>query len=84
MDDSRNRCSRWYAADSFEINEGKETVLLTQPDPFGMEKAIRGLNLLNRPGTTEEIANIALFLASDESSYVNGVVIAADAGWTSY
>lgn len=57
---------------------------LTQPDKFGMNQAIRGINLLNRPGTTEEIANVALFLASDESSYVNGVVITADAGWSAY
>ncbi|MFL6517955.1 MAG: SDR family oxidoreductase, partial [Bacillus sp. (in: firmicutes)] len=31
-----------------------------------------------------EIANIALFLASDESSFVNGTVITVDSGWTAY
>ncbi|NMA49757.1 MAG: SDR family oxidoreductase, partial [Tissierellia bacterium] len=37
-----------------------------------------------RSGSGEEIANIALFLASDESSFVNGATITADAGWTAY
>lgn len=33
-------------------------------------------------GIPEQIATIALFLASDESSFVNGAVITADGGWT--
>ena len=33
---------------------------------------------------TEEIARVALFLASDEASFVNGATVVADAGWTSY
>lgn len=39
-------------------------------------------NLLGRMGTSEEIANIALFFASDESSYLTGVILPADGGWT--
>ena len=37
---------------------------------------------LGRPGTPEEIAHAALFLAAPESSYVNGAVLAVDGGWT--
>jgi NAD(P)-dependent dehydrogenase (short-subunit alcohol dehydrogenase family) len=31
-----------------------------------------------------EIANLALFLASDKASFITGQAIAVDCGWTSY
>lgn len=50
---------------------------------FGMERTKLGQSLIPRVGKPEDIANVALFLASDESSFVNGTVVTADAGWTS-
>ena len=37
---------------------------------------------LGRPGETKDIANAALYLASDEASYVTGTVLVVDGGWT--
>ena len=37
---------------------------------------------LARPGTPDEVAHAALFLAAPESSYVNGHVLTVDGGWT--
>ncbi len=37
---------------------------------------------LGRPGTTDEIAHAALFLAAPESSYITGHVLTVDGGWT--
>lgn len=55
-----------------------------QASEFGVERIMLGTANNIRSGTGREIANIALFLASDESSFVNGAAIAADAGWSAY
>jgi len=49
----------------------------------GTEDRIGQLNPLKRYGHPEEIAAMALFLASDEGSYVNGQAFAVDGGLSS-
>ncbi|MGM9923931.1 MAG: SDR family oxidoreductase, partial [Bacillus sp. (in: firmicutes)] len=57
---------------------------MTNIDPFGMKQATRGVNMITKAGQVSDIANIALFLASDQSQLINGVVITADGGWSAY
>ncbi|WP_407461594.1 SDR family oxidoreductase [Methanobrevibacter sp.] len=59
------------------------TVDPAQCHPEGFELISKQMALTPRFGESEEIAQVALFLASDESSIVNGTVIRADCGWRS-
>lgn len=57
---------------------------ISKMDQFGLEVATRGVSMMPRIRTVEEVANIAIFLALDESSLINDVAIAADSGWSAY
>ena len=74
------RCNA-IAPGGVNTNIGKT---IDNPDKFGMERAMSGSANNIRAGEPSEIAQIALFLASDDSSLVNGTVITADGGWTAY
>ncbi|WP_042461498.1 SDR family oxidoreductase [Neobacillus dielmonensis] len=49
---------------------------------FGMGRTQAVHAVMPRMGEADEIAAVALFLALDESSFVNGTVLVADGGWT--
>lgn len=53
------------------------------PDPISVEENMAKIHPMKRIGKPEEIANAALFLASDESSFVTGQAICVDGGLTS-
>jgi len=55
---------------------------LVQPGSF-VEKYMLPTIPLGRLGTVQEVANVALFLASDESSYVSGAQIVVDGAFSS-
>jgi len=74
------RCNA-IAPGAVNTNIGKT---IYNPDAFGMERAMAGISLNPRVGEPDEIARIALFLACDDSSFINGAIITADAGWTAY
>lgn len=49
-------------------------------DPKALKKTFDGLHPMKRTGLPEEVAQVALFLASDQSSYVNGQPLSVDGG----
>ena len=54
----------------------------TGPMDGKMEKTNKQANLMGRRGTPEEVANVYLFLASDEASFVTGAHYMVDGGIT--
>ena len=66
-----------------------ETELIRQmlaklPDPDAARKARVELIPLGRFGRPEDVAHLALFLASDESSWLTGAALPLDGGMTAY
>ncbi len=45
------------------------------------EKEILSVSPIGRFGKVEEVANLACFLACEESDYIAGQIIFADGGW---
>ena len=80
-----------YAKEGIRCNAiapgGVETNIsssMTSVSPFGIQRVQPGIGLNPRTGKPSEVAKVALFLGSDDSGFVNGTVITADAGWTAY
>ncbi len=55
---------------------------MPKPNEFGFERTGELLVHSGELGMPEDIANAMLFLASDESRFVNGIVVTVDGGWT--
>lgn len=65
------------------IETGMTQPIFEQAKARGTDHKIGQLNPLRRPGAPTEIAQMALFLASDDASYVNGQAFPVDGGLSS-
>jgi len=74
-----------YAAQKIRVNAiapgAIDTGMARDLPPAYLEGAVKG-TLMGRIGLPIEIANAALFLASDEASFITGVVLPVDGGYT--
>lgn len=55
-----------------------------RPNVDGYTRLQGVLGLSPAPGEATDIANAALFLASDDSAYISGVTLEVDGGWTTF
>lgn len=87
-----SKSTAWmYAKQNIRCNViapgGVNTEIASTMDPEKMDLEGYGncagfIELTPKMGESEEIAELALFLASDKASLVNGAVVTADGGWT--
>ena len=75
-----------YAKEKIRVNSIHPgvitTLMVTQGIALETRKLFEQMTPLGREGTAEEMANGALFLASDESSYMTGAELVLDGGFT--
>lgn len=64
--------------------EMTDPALFATADQKGLQNAMLSMHFGTRSAEAFEIADIALFLASDEAAVVNGAVFTADSGLTSF
>jgi NAD(P)-dependent dehydrogenase (short-subunit alcohol dehydrogenase family) len=64
--------------------ENKDFMLADKPGPAARERAVFQKLYPYSHGEPEDVASIAVFLASDESRMITGTTIAADGGRSSY
>lgn len=76
------RCNA-IAPGAVKTNIG-ETIDYKKVTALVNERIMPGMVLNPRTGDPSEIAKAALFLASDDSSFVNAEVLVVDGGWSAY
>jgi 2-keto-3-deoxy-L-fuconate dehydrogenase len=79
-----------YAADGIRVNAiapgAVETPMLARgfgrrPDPSAAKESSRQRHAMQRFGQPQEVAQAALYLASDASSFSTGTTLVVDGGW---
>ena len=59
-----------------------DSLLDSVPDPERIVKALSNAHPIKRLGTTEEVADLIVFLASERAAYITGAVFSIDGGLT--
>jgi NAD(P)-dependent dehydrogenase (short-subunit alcohol dehydrogenase family) len=62
------------------VERGLPDLLAANPEEAW--RRLGRLHPLGRVGEPEEVARAVLFLASDEASFITGVALPVDGGWT--
>lgn len=72
----------WELAPTVRVNAIAPGIIDSKPDPMPHETVARlsARVPMRRLGTPDEIAKVAVFLASDDASYVTGQVLSVDGG----
>ena len=68
----------WLVAPGAVATNIAETIDFSKIGPLANERIMSGMVLNPRNAEPKEIAGVALFLATEESSFINGAVITAD------
>jgi NAD(P)-dependent dehydrogenase (short-subunit alcohol dehydrogenase family) len=75
-----------YGQYNIRVNAINPGPIQTRISPKPGEDAYKwqcGMTVMGRVGCPKEVAYAALFLASDEASFITGATLAVDGGWTS-
>lgn len=76
------RCNA-IAPGAMETNIGN-TIDFSKITPLVNDRIMSGMVLNPRSSKPSEVAQVALFLASEDSSFVNASVVTADGGWSAF